>query len=91
MDGNIELSQICNGGDKEMRFRKLKGKLKEEDYTQKEIAEILDITPQAFNSKINNRTQFTLDEVIKMTNILKIDNPVEIFFTNGIPKMQQTN
>ena len=63
-----------------MNFRKLKGKLKEEDFTQKEIAELLGITPQAFNAKINNRVQFTLGEVIEMTNILKIDNPIEIFF-----------
>ena len=45
-----------------MNFRKLKGKLKEEDFTQKEIAELLGITPQAFNAKINNRVQFTLGE-----------------------------
>ena len=74
-----------------MNFKKLKGKLKEEDYTQKEIARLIGITPQAFNAKINNRTQFTLSEVIKMTNILRIDNPIEIFFTNHIPNMQQRN
>ncbi len=72
-----------------MNFRKLKGKLKEEDFTQKEIAELLGITPQAFNAKINNRVQFTLGEVIEMTNILKIDNPIEIFFTNNIPNTQR--
>lgn len=74
-----------------MNFKKLKGKLKEEEYTQKEIAELLGITPQAFNAKINNRTQFTLNEVIKMINILRIDNPIEIFFTNCIPNMQRKN
>lgn len=74
-----------------MNFKKLKGKLKEEDYTQKEIADLLGITPQAFNSKINNRTQFTLSEVIKMINILRIDNPMEIFFTSDIPYMQRKN
>lgn len=74
-----------------MNFKKLKGKLKEEDYTQKEIADLLGITPQAFNAKINNRTQFTLSEVIKMINILRIDNPMEIFFTNNIPNMQRKN
>ncbi len=74
-----------------MNFRKLKGKLKEEDFTQKEIAELLGITPQAFNAKINNRVQFTLSEVIKMTNILRIDNPIDIFFTNDIPNMQHRN
>lgn len=72
-----------------MNFRKLKGKLKEEDYTQKEMAKMLGITPQAFNAKINNRVQFTLGEVVEMTNILNIDNPVEIFFKNSIPNMQQ--
>lgn len=74
-----------------MNFRKLKGKLKEEDFTQKEIAELLGITPQAFNAKINNRVQFTLGEVVKMTNILNIDNPIDIFFANNIPNMQQKN
>lgn len=74
-----------------MNFRKLKGKLKVEDLTQKEMAELLGITHQAFNAKINNRSQFTLGEVIEMTNILRIDNPIEIFFTNNIPNMQRKN
>lgn len=74
-----------------MKFKKLRGKMKEEDYTQVKIAEVLEITPQSFSSKINGRTQFTLSEVIKMADTLKIDNPVDIFFNNNIPNMQRNN
>lgn len=72
-----------------MNFNKLKGKMREKNISQGEMAGFLNVSVQTFNAKINNRTQFTLEEVIKMTSILKLDNPIDIFFTNSIPNMQR--
>lgn len=71
-----------------MNFDKLKGKMVEKRYTQKKMAGELGITMQSLNSKLNNRSKFTLDEVAKITTILKT-NPMEIFFENNIPNKQQ--
>ena len=72
-----------------MNFNKLKGKMREKNISQGEMAVFLNISVQTFNAKINNRTQFTLEEAIKMTSILKLDDPIDIFFTSNVPKMQQ--
>lgn len=72
-----------------MDSNKLKGKMREKNYTQKTMAIKLGITQQSFNAKINKRTQFTLNEVVEIVRILDIDNPVAIFFEKNIPKMQQ--
>ncbi|NFO86501.1 DUF739 family protein [Clostridium botulinum] len=72
-----------------MNSNKLKGKMIEKSYTQKNLAKELGITPQSLNAKINKRSQFTLDEVVKIVSILDIDNPMEIFFTKIVPNMQR--
>lgn len=72
-----------------MNSNKLKGKMIEKSYTQKNLAKELGITPQSLNAKINKRSQFTLDEVVKIISILDIDNPMEIFFTKIVPNMQR--
>ncbi|MBD5642728.1 helix-turn-helix transcriptional regulator [Clostridium botulinum] len=72
-----------------MDSNKLKGRMVEKRYTQKILAEELGITPQALNAKINKRSQFTLDEVVKLTAILEIEDPIRIFFTTLVPNKQQ--
>lgn len=72
-----------------MNSNKLKGKMVERKYTQKNLAKEIGITPQSLNAKLNKRSQFTLDEVTKLISILDIKNPVEIFFTDCVPNMQQ--
>lgn len=49
--------------------------------TQEKLAIALKIAPQTLNAKINGRTQFTLEELLKVTSILGIENPTDIFFT----------
>ena len=34
---------------------------------------------QSLNAKLNGRSQFTLEEVVKISEHFKIDNPVDIF------------
>lgn len=72
-----------------MSFDKLKGKMAEKRISQDKMAQYIGITVQAFNAKINGRSQFTLEEVVKMTEFLGITNPKEIFFESNIPNMQR--
>ncbi|WP_040328564.1 DUF739 family protein [Clostridium ihumii] len=72
-----------------MDVNKLKGKMVEKKYTQKSMAREIGITQQSLNAKLNNRSQFTLDEIVKIVNILEIEDPIEIFFTSCVPKMQR--
>ena len=74
-----------------MSFDKLKGKMAEKHLSQKNVADFLGITVQCFNAKINGRNQFTLEEVIKITEILSLEDPVDIFFNPSVPKMQRRN
>ena len=72
-----------------MSFDKLKGKKKEKHLSQRSMADLLGITVQCLNAKINGRSQFTLEEVIKITEVLSLEDPVDIFFNQNIPKMQR--
>ena len=73
-----------------MSFNKLKGKMAEQGVSQEKLARLLGITPQALNAKINGRSQFTLGEAVKITELLSIKDPVDIFFNPCVPKTQQT-
>lgn len=72
-----------------MSFDKLKGKMTEQKVSQERLAKTLGITVQSLNAKLNGRSQFTLGEVIKITEVLSIKEPVDIFFNPSVPKMQQ--
>lgn len=72
-----------------MSFDKLKGKMAEKKVSQERLAKALGISVQSLNAKINGRSQFTLEEVIKITELLSITEPVDIFFNPSVPKMQQ--
>ena len=50
-----------------MSFDKLKGKMTEAHVSQAKLSEHLGITVQSLNAKLNGRTQFTLEEAIKIT------------------------
>lgn len=72
-----------------MSFDKLKGKMTESRISQEKLAHHLGITVQSLNAKLNGRSQFTLEEVIKITETLALEDPVDIFFNPSVPKMQQ--
>lgn len=72
-----------------MDVNKLKGKMREKKYTQATLAKKLDITTQSLSAKLNNRSQFTLSEVVKMIDVLEIENPAKIFFAPNISNKQQ--
>jgi DNA-binding XRE family transcriptional regulator len=55
----------------------------EHGYTASKMAEQLGITLQTFSSKMR-RGIFNSDEMFKMVEILKIDDPVAIFFAKEV-------
>lgn len=72
-----------------MSFDKLKGKMAEQRVSQEKLSKELGITVQSLNAKLNGRSQFTLAEVVKITDILSIRDPVDIFFSPSVPYTQQ--
>lgn len=69
--------------------RKLKALLVENSYTQSEVAKLLGISTNAFSRKLNNKSQFTLNEAYLLKNILNVVEFERIFFENLIPNTQQ--
>lgn len=72
-----------------MSFDKLKGKMTEAHVSQAKMSEYLGITVQSLNAKLNGRTQFTLEEAVKITDFLMLNDPIDIFFRPNVPKMQR--
>jgi DNA-binding XRE family transcriptional regulator len=54
--------------------------------TQKQMAEIIGITPEAYARKENGKNQFTLIEIQKICKYFEV-SPMDIFFTNQCTKM----
>ncbi|WP_461207853.1 helix-turn-helix transcriptional regulator [Clostridium sp. DL1XJH146] len=65
-----------------MNSKKLKGKIVEKGITQVKLAEKVGISVQSLNAKLNDRSSFTIEEADKITAILHLDNPGDIFFAN---------
>lgn len=62
--------------------RKLRAIIVEKGMTQSEVAEKLNISLTSFNYKVNNKRAFNSDEMFKLCEILQIEDPKPIFFTN---------
>lgn len=58
---------------------KLRGIIAEQGLSQRQVAKKLGMTEKTFYSKMKKGV-FGTDEVDRMIDILKIENPVEIFF-----------
>lgn len=57
----------------------LKSEIVKNGLTQEKLAKIIGITPKTFYRKMKIGV-FGSDEIEKMIDVLKIDNPVPIFF-----------
>lgn len=53
---------------------KIKGRMRELEITQADVAKALNIAQPTANQKINNTRPFDLDEAEKLANLLKIDS-----------------
>ncbi len=74
-----------------MKYAKLKGLMVEKNLTQVAVAGKIGISLSALNAKMSGKREFTIDEAIKICDVLGIDEPREYFFAQTIPNMQRTN
>jgi putative transcriptional regulator len=68
-------------------YSKLKGILVEKNITQQELAQILQISVSALNFKINGKSDFSVTEAKRVSNILE-KTIEEIFIVNENNKMK---
>lgn len=64
-------------------YQKLRGRMVEKYGSQTEFAKAFGVSENTMSQKMNNKTRFTSDDIIKITDMLEIDqNDVgEYFFT----------
>lgn len=62
-----------------MDIRALKAEMVKSGYTQEKLAKELGITTRTLSNRLKNGV-FGTDEIEKMVKILKIKNPIPIFF-----------
>lgn len=62
-----------------IRVDKLRGIIAENGMSQREVADLIGITPKTFYQKMKAGV-FGSDEIQIMINELQIENPVDIFF-----------
>lgn len=63
---------------------KLEYEMKSKGVTIKEMCAVLKISRSAFYRKCRGVSEFTQGEIQKMIDYLKLDNPIEIFFTDKV-------
>lgn len=73
-----DVRTITEGGDGDMQA-KLRVIILERGMTQKQLAELLGITPRSFSRKMLFQVEFTYSEVYKLCEILDIKNPLDVF------------
>lgn len=54
----------------------------EKGYTQEKLAKAVGISTNSMSRKLLGERQFRLGEVVKICEVLEIDDPRDIFFTN---------
>lgn len=69
------------GGENVIRTDKLKGRIVECGYSQKDIAKAIGITPKTFYEKMKSGV-FGSDEIQIMIDKLSIQDPAAIFFAD---------
>ena len=65
-----------------MNANMLRGKMAEKGYTQEKLAEAVGISTNSMSRKLLGERQFRLGEVVKICEVLEINDPRDIFFTN---------
>lgn len=63
-----------------MNVNKLRGIITENGFTQEQVAIAIGITPKTFYNKMKKGV-FGTDEVMRMIDLLKIDDPATIFLS----------
>lgn len=63
------------------RFNKVRGRMAELGIKQYQLAKDLGMTNGQLSRRLNEQTDFTLDEVIAICKLLNITDPTPYFFT----------
>ena len=73
-----------------MNLDKLKGKLVEKNKTYKDCAQYLGVSLTTFNKKMNNRSKWYVEEVVKLGRFLNLskNEMMEIFLNNNLHDTQ---
>ena len=75
---------------KRQPYNKIKAFLVENGIKHKDVAELLDMTPNTISKKLNGfGGDFTLSEVKRLHNGFRV--PIEYFFEPNVPKKEQKN
>ena len=63
-----------------MNYNKLKGIIVEKKMTQTALSKQLNMSVQGFNSKLNGKSKFLVEDAEQLAIILELEDPTEIFF-----------
>lgn len=63
-----------------IRVNKIKGLMTEHGLTITDLATKLNMAPQTLSFKLSGKSTFNADEMYLLIEILKIEDPVDIFF-----------
>ena len=74
-----------------MNYNKLKGIIVEKRITQTALSRKLNMSVQGFNSKLNGKGSFSVEDAEQLAIILELDNPAEIFFDKLSRKCNEKN
>ena len=74
-----------------MNYNKLKGIIVEKRITQTALSRKLNMSVQGFNSKLNGKGSFSVEDAEQLAIILELDNPAEIFFDKLSSKYNEKN
>lgn len=69
-----------------MNIAKLKGKIVENGLSQHACAKAIGMSKNTFNSRVNGKSQFNLDEISRLCSLLNINDveeKVNIFLPNS--------
>lgn len=62
---------------------KLKGRLRENGMSQKDLANLMGLSVNTMNSKLNGKREFKVSEIDRICNILEIQDKELYFFMVG--------
>lgn len=64
-----------------MNANKVKAKIKENGFSQRDVAERAGMSENSLSRKLLGKRDFTLSEVVTLCEVLHIENPQEVFLS----------
>lgn len=62
-----------------MNSNKVRAKMKEAGMTQADVAKSIGMSENSLSRKLNGKRDFSISEVLRLIEVLKLENPGEIF------------